>query len=155
MSSNAKLAVWILALVIFVALPLQAQPRQGGGSPRGMMRGVGGVEQILVFLAYDEQMNLSDNQWVELREALRESHAKQREMQDQMRQAWSLSRIPSQVQDDEGDREAMRKAMMDMREEMGQAIKEMQEKVTVLLDEDQAKIFEKHLTKMQERRGRR
>ena len=119
------------------------------------MRGVGGVEQILVFLAYDEQINLSDNQWVELREALRESHAKQREMQDQMRQAWSLSRIPSQVQDDEGSREAMRKAMMDMREEMGQAIKEMQEKVTVLLDEDQAKLFEKHLTKMQERRGRR
>ena len=69
------------------------------------MRGVGGVEQILVFLAYDEQMSLSDIQWGELREALRESYAKQREMQDQMRQAWSLSRIPSQVQDDEGDRE--------------------------------------------------
>ena len=155
MSSNSKFAAWTLALVIFATLPLQAQQRQGGGSPRGMMRGIAGVEQILVFLAYDKQMKVSDNQWVELREALRESHAKQRAMQNRMRQAWSLSRIPSQMQDDEGGREAMRKAMTEMREEMTQATKEMQEKVTALLDEDQVKLFEKHLTEMQERRGRR
>ena len=154
MKINSKLAVWIFAFGLFVVLPLQAQPWQGGGL-RGMMRGGGGVEQILVFLAYDEKMKVSDEQWVKLRTALKESYAKQVEMREQMSQAWALSRIPSQAEDNEDGREAAREAMRGMREEMEQAIKGMQEKVTAVLDEKQTKLFEKHLKEMQERRERR
>ena len=102
------------------------------------------VEQILAFLAFDEKMKVSDEQFVGLRSVLKDAYAKQQEMGQEMRQA---------MQDSEGDREAMREKMMSMREVIGQANQEMKEKIAAVLDEKQVVRLEKHLEELQERGG--
>ena len=121
--------VCLLALGLVGALSVEAQPQ------RGMMGGAR-LEQILVFLAFDEDVNVSDAQFLKLREALKGIYVKQQEMMQEMMQM---------RQEGGGDFEEFRERMAAISEEMNQ-------KIAAVLNAEQIKKLDKYIESMQSRR---
>jgi len=143
MKSTHKITLLLLATGLLSTLPLQAQPG-GGGGMRGMRGGVR-AEQILSYLAFDEKIVVSDEQLLKLRAALKESYAKQQEM---------TKTIRAEMEANDGDFDAVREKMMEMREEVGKTTEAMKESVAAVLNKKQNKLLNKHMKKLEERRGR-
>ena len=134
MKALFRLGIGILAFNLLVALPALSQPqRMGGGggrmmAPRGMSPG-----QLLGFLAFDEKIELKDDQLLKLRVALKETHKKHQEMMEEM-----LS--------EETDFQEMRQQMMEL-------TRETMERASSVLDEEQVERLKEHMQEMQSRRG--
>ena len=71
MKSTRKLALWALAFGVLSVLPLEAQP---GGRGGGISPG-----QVFGLLAFDEKFNVTDQQLLALRGALRPLHGEQQQ----------------------------------------------------------------------------
>ena len=121
--------VCLLTLGLVGALSVEAQPQ------RGMMGGAR-LEQILVFLAFDEDVNVSDAQFLKLREVLKGVYVKQQEMMQEMMQM---------RQEGGGDFE-------EFRERMAATSEEMNQRIAAVLDAEQIKKRDKYIESMQSRR---
>ena len=120
----------ILTLSLAGVLFVEAQPRQGtmGGAR---------VEQVLAFLAFDEEVNVSDEQLLKLRKALKEVYVKQQGMMEEMQQM---------RREGGGD-------FQKLLEEMTALSEEMNEKISAVLEDEQVKRLEEYMQQLQSRRG--
>ena len=138
MKALVRLGIGILALNLLVALPALSQPqRMGGGGgrmmgPRGMSPG-----QLLGFLAFDEEIALSDDQLLKLRVALKEAHKKHQEIMEEMMEGMQSGGMDFQ----------------EMRPKMMELTKETMERASSVLDEEQVERLKEHMQEMQSRRG--
>jgi hypothetical protein len=100
------------------------------------MMGGARIEQILVFLAFDEDVNVSDEQFLKLREVLKGVYVKQQEMMQEMQQM---------RREGGGDFEEFRERMAAISEEMNQ-------KLSSVLEAEQMKKLDKYIESIQSRR---
>lgn len=116
----------LAGLSLALSLPVEAQRGQGG---RGGGGGGGGArvspEQILGILAFNDALNVSDEQLLKARAALKESYSEQQEMFQAMRGG-------------EIERDEIREKMMAMR---GKILSQ----VSAILDKDQVEALKKHM----------
>lgn len=122
----------LAGLSLALSLPVEGQRGQDG-------RGGGGArvspEQILGILAFNDALNVSDEQLLQARAALKESHTEQQEMFQAMR-------------DGEIERDEIREKMMAMR---GKILTQ----VSAILDEEQVEALKKHMASQRGGFGRR
>lgn len=135
MKRIVKLGICILALGLLGTLSIEAQPQRGMGDPGRMMGMMGGaqVEQVLAFLAFDDEVGVTDEQLLKLRKDLKEVYVKQQETMQEMR-------------DGGGDFRKLGEKMTALREEMN-------EKISAVLDAEQVKLFEAYMKTLESRRG--
>ena len=141
MERKLQSAICILVLALLIAGPALAQPQQGQrlGSASTMGRG-SSAEQLLGTLAFDEKIDVTDDQLLKLRSALKMIYGKQQDMAKKLRG---------------GSREGMRDRMMAMRTEMMALRTEMMETVETVLNEKQLKQLKEKIKKTHSRRGGR
>ena len=126
MKSAAAAGKWALVLGILIALSSEtlAQPRgRGGRAARAVP-----VEQVLGFLAFDDDVGLSDDQFLKIWNDLKAVRAKRQ----------------TAVQEAGGDQQAVTGKMMELR-------KEMQEKLNAVLTPKQSELMKAYFKRMQER----
>ena len=131
-----RINVGLIGLTGCLAFLLVGQvDAQGRGGRRGggMLRMMLPIEQTIGYLAFDEKMALRDDQLVEIRGALKGVHAKRAALTEEMRGG--------------GDRQAMMGQVQALR-------KEMIEGLNGVLDDQQDKLLDDYLKRIQEARQR-
>ena len=104
-----RMAVWTVTICLSGVAGLEAQP--GGLRFTGGGTGVGvSPEQVFVWLAFDEKLNVTDKQLIALREVFKPLYVEQRLMRAEVR---SAERDPG-----ERDFRAMRQQMREQQSEM-------------------------------------
>ena len=123
-------------ILAFSAEGFAQRGRDGGGGRRGggMLRMMLPVEATLSFLAFDDKIGLKDDQLLKIRKGLREIYGKRAGLVEEMQSG--------------ADREALMGKFRGLREEMLASVKGV-------LDENQNKLLDKYLKRMQEARQRR
>ena len=123
-------------ILAFSAEGFAQRGRDGGGGRRGggMLRMMLPVEATLSFLAFDDKIGLKDDQLLKIRTGLREIYGKRAGLVEEMQSG--------------ADREALMGKFRGLREEMLASVKGV-------LDENQNKLLDKYLKRMQEARQRR
>ena len=123
-------------ILAFSAEGFAQRGRVGGGGRRGggMLRMMLPVEATLSFLAFNDKIGLKDDQLLKIRKGLREIYGKRAGLIEEMQSG--------------ADREALMGKFRGLREEMLASVKGV-------LDENQNKLLDKYLKRMQEARQRR
>ena len=129
MKSTRKLALWALAFGVLSVLPLEAQPGGRGGRGGGISPG-----QVFGLLAFDEKFNVTDQQLLALRGALRPLHGEQQQ---------AMAEMFSGEVDWQSMRETMREMQMEMRSKVMAALSET-------LEEEQIEALKTHMKEQQE-----
>ena len=139
MKRIVKLGICILTLSLVGALPVEAQPQRGMRDSEGMMGMMRGarVEQVLAFLAFDEKVDVTDEQFLKLRKVLKGFYVEQQDMMEEMQE---MRRAGG------GDFQELFEEMTEIREEMN-------EKISAVLDAEQVKLFEEYMKTLASRRG--
>lgn len=123
----------VLAVLLSLALT-EAQPGRAGG--QGMRMGGGmNLEHALAFLAFDDSVDLTDDQLIVLRTGLKDLYAEQQEMVADMRE-----------NRDSMDFEAMREQMAAIEEDLKEALGKV-------LTKDQSAVLDKHMQELQSARA--
>lgn len=130
--------IGVLALSLVGILSIEAQQRQGMRGPGRMMGGVR-VEQVLAFLAFDEKVGVTDDQFLKLRKVLKGIYVKQQEMTQEMQE---MRRAGG------GDFQKLLEQMTAMREKM-------KEQISAVLNADQIKQVEEYMDELESSRGGR
>ncbi len=142
MVGAARFGGLLLLVGLFTALSAEAQPRGRGGGGRGgprraemMLAARLPVEQVLGFLAFDAEVGLTNDQLLQVRDALKGIYTKRKELAKEMR---------------EGDRQAVMEKMGGLRTEMTQNL-------SSALKPAQVEKLKEFMQQMQQRRqgGRR
>ena len=129
----------LLAIALIMAFSVESYAQRGRGGGRGgrggsMLRMMLPVEQTLGYLAFDDKIDLKDDQLLNIRTGLRTIHVKRTALAEEMR--------------DGGDREALMEKFRGLREEMLASVKSA-------LNESQNELLDKYLKRIQEARQRR
>jgi len=130
-------AVGIVGLMAGLLMFDVAVAQQGGGGGRGRRGGGGGgvnASQILGMLAFDEDSNVTDDQLVKLRNALKPVHQKQNDLLRSVRSG-------------ERDFQDVREDMMSLRTELLSA-------VSSVLSEPQVERLKEQMQRQAQRGGR-
>ena len=140
------LGFWAVAMLMVASCDVWAQPQQPqrGGQGQGGRGQRGGVqvqrflpvEQALTYLAFNENVALSDEQLVKVRASLKGIYAKRQELQRSLRGS--------------NDQQAAMQKVRALRMEMMQGL-------TAILNENQTKVFQEQMQRMGQRgqRGQR
>lgn len=115
-----------MAVLIATACDVWAQPRGDGGQGQGRRGGVQvqrflPIEQVLSYLAFNDNIALTDEQLVGVRTTLKGIYAKRQELQRSMRE--------------NNDQQAAMQAVRELRMEMTQGL-------SAILNEDQTKTLQ-------------
>ena len=129
-----KVALWIVAIGLSSAAVLEAQP----GGRRGGMGGGMAPEQIFALLAFDEKFNVTDEQVLALRQALKPLYVEQQQM---------LAEMFSGEVDFRAMREKMRQQQTKMRDKIMAAL-------AAALDAEQIGALKAHLQQEQRQQQR-
>ncbi len=129
-----KVALWVVAIGLSSAAVLEAQP----GGRRGGMGGGMAPEQIFALLAFDEKFNVTDEQVLALRQALRPLYVEQQQM---------LAEMFSGEVDFRAMREKMRQQQTKMRDKIMAAL-------AAALDAEQIGALKAHLQQEQRQQQR-
>lgn len=130
-----------MTLLLTASLDLWAQPG-GGGRGGGGARGGGAaqqvlrnlpIEQVLGYLAFDEDVALSNDQFVKVREALKSAYSGRAELQRSIR--------------GNNDQQAAMQEIRKLRTEMLQGL-------SAILNDDQTKALQTYMQRMTQRGGR-
>ena len=127
----------VFGLILAFSAEGFAQRGGGGGGGRrggGMLRMMLPVEATLSILSFDDKIGLKDDQLLKIRKGLREIYGKRAGLIEEMQSG--------------ADREALMGKFRGLREEMLASVKGV-------LDENQNKLLDKYLKRMQEARQRR
>ena len=126
----------LLAIALIMAFSVEGHAQRGRGGGRGgsMLRMMLPVEQTLGYLAFDDKIDLKDDQLLKIRTGLRTINGKRTALAEEMREG--------------GDREALMEKFRGLREEMLASVKSA-------LNESQNELLDKYLKRIQEGRQRR
>ena len=126
-----------VAMVMVASCDVWAQPQRGGQGQRGQGQRGGvqvqrllPVEQALTYLAFNENVALSDAQLVKVRASLKGIYTKRQELSRSLRGS--------------NDQQAAMQQVRALRMEMMQGL-------TAILNEDQAKVFQAQMQRMGQR----
>ena len=125
MTGIKRMAVFALALMAFGAVEVVAQPDGRAGAGGAMMMRFVPIEQVLGFLAFDENMGVSNEQLLKVRNELVPIYAKRAEL----------------MKNASGDREGMMQNMQKLRGEMTQ-------KLTAVLQPKQVDQLKSYMQQM-------
>lgn len=129
-----KVALWIVAVCLSSVAVLEAQPRGRRGGTGGSMA----PEQIFALLAFDEKFNVTDEQVLALRQALRPLYVEQQQM---------LAEMFSGEVDFRAMREKMRDQQTKMRDKITAAL-------ATALEAEQIEALKAHLQQEQRQQQR-
>lgn len=129
MIGTRKLALWAVVFSLSSILPLEAQPGGRGGFGGGISPG-----QVFGLLAFDEKFNVTDEQLLALRDALKPLHGEQQQ---------ALAEMFSGEVDWQSMRETMREMQMKMRSNVMVVLSET-------LEKEQIELLKTHMKEQQE-----
>ena len=132
MTGTRKLALWTVVFGLLSILPLEAQP--GGRGGRGGFGGGISPGQVFGLLAFDEKFNVTDEQLLALRDALKPLHGEQQQ---------ALADMFSGEVDWQSMRETMREMQMKMRSNVMVVLSET-------LEKEQIELLKTHMKEQQE-----
>ena len=132
MIGTRKLALWAVVFGSLSILPLEAQP--GGRGGRGGFGGGISPGQVFGLLAFDEKFNVTDEQLLALRDALKPLHGEQQQ---------AMAEMFSGEVDWQSMRETMREMQMKMRSNVMAVLSET-------LEKEQIELLKTHMKEQQE-----